>query len=327
LKSSLSIKLYEYFNDKLSHLAKHLSPQSVSGIFLLDFRILSIAQKPSSFFISAALQGAFMFSRLNVALSVFFVLVPVLFSANASGSINDVLHALDLDIKKSEGFSDLYSEQIGMSRVETFATYSQLRYGWRHDRSWETYATLRFGADTRTILDTSNSIYNDNYLFFGVGVDYLGLIPGVRAVTQIGASTDVSSKIQLGGLDTRLGIVTFHELRPGVVPVYFQIYSESLYIRRYSNILSNIQFRSFYDVLKSNHFELAPTVALVGAIDSQALEYNRFVEARAGFGLKWSGDFTVSLTPYYVLGTRWDRPTSLPRYQDFRALVTLSLNF
>jgi hypothetical protein len=146
-------------------------------------------------------------------------------------------------------------------------------------------------------------------------------------VTQLGASTDISSKIQRGGLDTRLGFITFHELRPGAFPVYFQIYSESLYIGRYSNILSSIQFRAFYDVLRSTHFELAPMVSLVGAIDSQALDYNRFIESRLGFGLKWTEGFTVALTPYYVFGGRWDRPTTLPRYQDFRALVTLSLNF
>ena len=134
-------------------------------------------------------------------------------------------------------------------KADTVTTYEQLRSGWAFGTQWEAYGVSRLGGDTRTVLDSSDAVYNDNYVFFGVGVDYLGLFPGVRAVAQIGVSEDLNSKIHMGGPDGRTGFMTYHEIRPSHFPIYSEIYSEELYVHRYRNVLASLQTRFLYDAV------------------------------------------------------------------------------
>lgn len=230
-------------------------------------------------------------------------------------------------------FTDLYSEQTALAQAQTFATYTQLRAGWRLNSKFELYGAARFGADSRTLLDQGTSVYNDNYLFLGAGVDYLGPFTGVRLVFQAGASMDLSSKINAGGFDARTGVVTFHELRSAeIANLYSEIYTESLYIQRYHNLLASAQVRLFYsgfDVssVLSKRFKFEPMLNLVTSMDSGGLDFNRFFESRAGFRFVYRGPVDVMLIPYYTLGSRFQGPAGKLGYQDFRGLLVVAKSF
>jgi hypothetical protein len=234
-------------------------------------------------------------------------------------------------------FSDIYSEGTGLSKAQTVATYLQVRSGFDLQSSFQTYAALRLGADSRTVLDNTDAVYNDNYVFFGLGIDYLKLLPGVRLTTQLGASEDLNSKIHLGGLDTRTGVVSYHELRYGNSPLNFELYSESFYIRRYRNILAAGQARVFYDLLKfpvhlpflssSSKLEFASMVNFVLGADSSGTDYNRYGEMRVGMRIRMAGMSSLIFMPYYTFGTRWQRPTDYPTYRDLRGLLAFYTSF
>ncbi|MBI2711454.1 MAG: hypothetical protein HYX41_01135 [Bdellovibrio sp.] len=114
--------------------------------------------------------------------------------------------------KPPEFFADLYSEESALGQAKTLTTYTQVRAGLKTQSQLEFYGSARFGADSRTMFEKGTSVYNDNYLFLGAGVDYLGLLPGVRTVFQVGVSKDLSNKLDAGGLDGRVGVVTYHEI-------------------------------------------------------------------------------------------------------------------
>lgn len=227
-------------------------------------------------------------------------------------------------------FADHYSEHTALARAQTFASYTQLRGGLRVGSDLEVYAAGRFGADSRTIFEQGRSIYNDNYVFLGGGVDYLGLLPGVRLVAQVGASIDLSSKIHAGGLDGRVGVVTYHEVRnEALSPFYSEIYTEALYIHRYRNVLASGQFRVIYSGIHlldalGPRFKLDPMLNLVTSMDSGGMDFNRFFEARMGVRLSYRGPVDLILIPYYSLGTRFQGPANTLGYQDFRALLVVA---
>jgi hypothetical protein len=229
------------------------------------------------------------------------------------------------------GMNDIYFENIRLSNANTFVGYTQLRSGVTSSSSQiESYAVLRAAADSRTLLGgAEESVYNDNFLFAGAGLDYLGFLPGVRLTLQLGASFDLSSKIHQGGLDYRLGSQSYHEIHWSEGGLRSEIYSEALYLRRYSNFLSAVQLRTFYSLgrlkVGGGHLNFGPLVNLVASLDSQGLDYNRFAEVRLGARLTLEGPFSIALSPYYVSGGRWARPTNLANYGDFRVLLSLSV--
>ncbi len=246
-----------------------------------------------------------------------------------SGAISNCF-AESLDIQNQSHWTNLneiYFENSRLTRADTYAAFGQVRSGghWVPGQI-EAYAITRMGADSRTILDSSNNIYNDNYVFAGVGIDYLGLLQGVRLGLQIGGSFDLSSKIQEGGFDYRIGTQSYHEIEWVKRNLLSEIYSEALYYRRYNNLLSSVQFRTIYNLFQWNEvghrIELGPMINLVGSTDLDGLDYNRFIELRMGPRLTFRGPITLSLSPFYTFGSRWERPTTLPTYQDFRVLLT-----
>lgn len=224
-------------------------------------------------------------------------------------------------------FGDLYSEGIHLNRYNTTAGFGQLRYGLMDKKQkLEIYGALRTGADTRTQFDRSAGIYNDNFLFAGVGADYVGILPGVRLRMQIGASTDLSSKIKRGGFDYLAGVITYHEIPLPQMKIVNEIYSEALYIHRYGNFLANLQTRTLYKAFQASKngwtFSADPIFWTSTSFDSQGLNYNRFIEARMGarFSLR-NRKISMAITPHYVVGTRTGG--SAPSYRDFRVLATL----
>jgi len=225
------------------------------------------------------------------------------------------------------GLNELYFENSRLSRVDTFVGYSQLRAGgvWTPGLL-EMYAVARLGADSRTNLDSSSNVYNDNFVFAGIGVDYLGLLPGVRLTLQMGGSFDLSEKIHRGGFDYRIGTQSYHEIAWNSGTLTSEVYSEALYFERYRNLLGSVQFRTIYHPfqwkLGKYSLDLGPLISWVGSLDSEGLDYNRFMELRVGPRLTLRGPITLALSPHYVWGGRWARPTDLMNYQDFRVLLT-----
>jgi len=225
-------------------------------------------------------------------------------------------------------FSDLYSEQTGLMSAKTIATFSQIRAGWSPWQTVEAYVVGRIGADSRTMLEQGNFVYNDNYAFLGLGLDYLGLFPGVRVIGQLGVSQDLSAKINRGGLDGRAGFMTFHSFRlQKESRLYSEIYSDHLFIKRYQNILSSVQVRIFHEGFGFGKFRAEPMFNWVTALDSEGYDFNRFVEARLGFRLSFRGPLDLMLIPYFAFGGRYQMPTDYPTYRDFRVLLILSKNF
>ena len=213
--------------------------------------------------------------------------------------------------------NDIYFENIRLSNADTFVAYTQLRSGVSSiSNQIETYAVLRAAMDTRTMGSSLADVYNDNFFFAGAGVDYLGFLPGVRLTAQAGASVDLSSKIHQGGLDYRFGSQSYHEIRWNEGGLKSEIYSEALYFRRYSNFLAALQFRTIYTVahwkVEGSQMSFGPLVSLVGTLDSQGLDYNRFAEVRLGARLTLEGPFTLALNPYYVFGGRLDINNQAP---------------
>ncbi|MEO5970822.1 MAG: hypothetical protein ABIQ95_12920 [Bdellovibrionia bacterium] len=226
--------------------------------------------------------------------------------------------------------NDIYFENIRLSKADTFVGYTQIRSGMSSlTNHIESYAVIRAAMDTRTLLGTMADVYNDNFLFVGAGFDYLGFLPGVRLTAQAGASMDLSSKIHQGGLDYRFGSQSYHEIRWNE-GLKSEIYSEALYFRRYSNFLTALQFRTIYSLAHwkfgAHSMDLGPLATLVGSLDSEGLDYNRFAEVRLGARLTLQGPFTFALSPYYVIGGRWARPTDLANYADFRVLLSGSIS-
>lgn len=256
-----------------------------------------------------------------IILFIFVILSPSAYAAE------DVSNQSTQLLGNWSRLNDLYFENVRLSEADTYTGYAQLRSGFAsQSKSVEVYAVSRIGADSRTNMDPSGGIYNDNFVFAGAGIDYLGLLPGVRATFQAGGSFDLSSKIHEGGFDLRTGFQTYHEIPLAGDRLYNEIYSEALYFQRYINILGSVQYRTVYSAFrwkKGNHgFEIAPVLNLVAAADSSGLDYNRFAEARLGPRLVYRGPISLALTPQYVWGTRWARPTDLPYYTDFRILLT-----
>jgi hypothetical protein len=232
-----------------------------------------------------------------------------------------------------KNFSDVYNEETALSNARTVATYSQIRTGWNWHSGFETYLTTRLGADTRTVLEEGSAVYNDNYLFLGVGTDYLSALPGVRLTFQFGYSLDLTAKQALGGIDGRTGLITYHEFKIlDSRKLHSEIYSETLYVKRYQNILSSIQIRILYDWIRFNSgnpekgLKIEPLINLVVAFDLDGYDYNRFLESRFGFRFGYRGPIDIALLPYYAIGGRIQMPTDYPFYQDFRTLLVLSKN-
>lgn len=226
--------------------------------------------------------------------------------------------------------NDIYFENIRLSNADTFVGYTQMRSGMTAlDSKIESYAVLRAAMDTRSVWGSTGAVYNDNFLFAGVGFDYLGFLPGVRLTVQAGASVDLINKIHQGGVDYRFGSQSYHEIQ-WVGDLKSEVYSEALYFRRYSNFLAALQFRTFYSLSRwkwgGRQVVLGPLVNLVGSLDAEGLDYNRFAEVRVGGRLTLEGLFNLSLSPYYVLGGRWARPTDLANYADFRVLLSGSVS-
>ena len=220
-----------------------------------------------------------------------------------------------------------YFETAYLSRPNTVAGLIVPKFGICEPNSgFEFYGTARTGMDTRTYLERSDAIYDDNYLFLGLGVDYLHLLPGVRLSLQAGNSFDLNSKIHRGGFDVRAGFMTYHEIRWASTWFRNEIYSEGFYVRRYRDIIASIQVKSFYPVWRSEAdpyrgFEAGPYVDLMASGDTVDYDYNRFLEAQYGGRIRYQGPITIAFHVLGVAGRRLDSNDPVQAYSDFRLLL------
>lgn len=225
-------------------------------------------------------------------------------------------------------FYSVYYESAYLDRAGTGAGLFVPRFGIAdRDRGYEVYLTTRVGVDSRTFLEQSDQIYNDNFLFLGMGVDQVGWIKGVRFSLQTGSSIDLNPKINLGGFDLRAGFMTWHELEwiPGSLRT--EVYSEVFYVRRYRNALASLQLRNFWPVVtrgKSRYegVELGPELEAVVSGDTAGYDYNRFIEGIAGARLQIHTPLSITLHVHGVRGQRLDPGGPVGAYQDFRVLLT-----
>ena len=223
--------------------------------------------------------------------------------------------------------ASVYFEGLYLNSAKTFTGLLSPKFGYCNaETGFETYITPRLGADSRTFIDSSDTIYEDNFLFLGAGVDYTKLLPGVRLTAQVGRSFDLNSKIKLGGFDFRTGWMTYHEKEWIPVKLRSEFYTEGFYIYRYRNFITNGQARMVYVIWKSSlerykGLELAPYLNLVGNIDGSGYDYNRFAEAQYGLRLRHEPPVNVGLSLYGVRGHRFGTGSMSPNYNDFRVLV------
>ncbi len=222
----------------------------------------------------------------------------------------------------------VYFEAVHLKIADTFAglLYPKAGYCWE-ELGLETYAAVRAGGDSRTHLDRGDAIFNDNFLFTGAEVDYLGLLRGVRLPAQAGPPFDLNRKIHKAGFDYRAGEQSYHKIEwPLAFHVTTEIYTEALYVRRYRNLMSAAQFRNVHRTFEwdaaGGRFELGPFLTGVASIDSKRFDYNRFLEGHLGGRVRYFGPLALQLSAYYVRGARWERPTTLPDYEDFRVLLS-----
>jgi len=226
----------------------------------------------------------------------------------------------------SRSFYDYYQEAHWPRNLKTLNNYIQLKGGRSFKDSSELYVVSRSSNDTRTLFDKKSEVLNDNYIFLGDGIDYLGFIPGLRASLQVGRSFDLTDKINREGFDFRFGLQSYHKKNWSFY-LESDLYSEILYTQRYKNInllLKSSQFLSlFSSTIYSTNLKLGPL--LVGSVsaDTQKEDYNQFIEGQLGLRA-WLGQgaLSVTLSPAFVLGKKY---LSGQTYHDFESLLVMGL--
>jgi hypothetical protein len=227
-------------------------------------------------------------------------------------------------------FYDLYGESMYLDSAKTWAQSLKGRWGYRneHPLPTELYLTSRLGADSRTLLESGSSVYNDNYFFLGPGVDLLSLLPGLRITLSTGYSWDLTDKIDRSGFDFQTGTLTYHEI-PLAHRLVDEIYSELLYVHRYENLFFNIQNRLRYLLFEKGQFRIYPlvNVNLSLSYDAQKLPGARYADIRPGARIQVpiSSKVGINIEPQYVY--RFPLQAPRKRIDQFRILLWLYVGF
>jgi hypothetical protein len=222
--------------------------------------------------------------------------------------------------------SSLYFESAYLQKPDTLAGLLVPKLGICNARSSVSlYLMPRLGMDSRTFIDRSDAIYNDNYLFLAAGSDYTGLMPGLRLSLQVGRSFDLTDKIKLGDFDVRAGWMSWHEVEWVSKRLWNEFYSEGFYIRRYRNFAFNAQVRTFYDLLmlvRQDTLQFGPILNGSFAWDTHGYDYNRYAEAHYGLRMRYPSGFPLMLQVYGVEGRRLDGTRGERTYEDFRLVFS-----
>lgn len=227
-----------------------------------------------------------------------------------------------------DSFFSTYYEAAYLNRAGTGAGLFVPRAGFYHPKSGvEVYLVARTGIDSRTFLESSDRIYNDNFLFTGLGVDQRTWIPGVRLSLQAGYSIDLNPKINLGGADLRAGFLSYHELEWVKNSLRSEVYSEAFYVRRYRNALASLHVRNFWPCVSTGKdrfdgLELGPALQGVVSGDTAGFDYNRFLELQYGVRMQFHVPSAIAIHFLGVNGRRWEKTSPIGDYHDARVLMT-----
>jgi hypothetical protein len=230
-------------------------------------------------------------------------------------------------------FFSAYYESAYLNRAGTGAGLFVPRMGFSNPGSgWEVYLVARTGIDSRTFLEQSDQIYNDNFLFLGAGVDQVAWVKGVRFSLQAGYSMDLNPKIKLGGADLRAGMLSYHELEWFPNSLRTEIYTEAFYVRRYRNILGSVHVRNFWPLLRTGEdryqgVELGPVIQGVASGDTAGFDYNRFFEGQFGARLLFHKPIALGVHALAVRGYRFEGSSPIGAYQDARVVITGMLSW
>ncbi len=225
-------------------------------------------------------------------------------------------------------FFSAYYESAYLNRAGTGAGLFVPRMGFSNpETGLEVYLVARTGIDSRTFLEQSDQIYNDNFLFMGAGIDQTRWVKGVRFSLQAGYSMDLNPKIKLGGADLRAGMLSYHEFEWIPNSLRTEIYSEAFYVRRYRNMLGSIHLRNFWPVIQTGAdryqgAEFGPLIQGVASGDTAGFDYNRFLEGQFGVRLLFHKPITLGIHALAVRGYRFEKSSPIGAYQDARAVIT-----
>jgi hypothetical protein len=225
-------------------------------------------------------------------------------------------------------FFSAYYESAYLNRAETGAGLFVPRFGISDpEKGREIYLVSRIGVDSRTFLEKSDQIYNDNFMFLGLGMDELKWIPGFRFTLQLGNSIDLNPKINLGGWDGRAGWMSYHEKEWYRGSFRTEIYSEGFYVRRYRNGMGSLHLRNFWPMISRGQnryegLELGPALQFVISGDTRALDYNRFFETQYGARLQYHTPLSIALHVLGVKGFRTEKSSPIGNYNDLRVIIT-----
>jgi hypothetical protein len=225
-------------------------------------------------------------------------------------------------------FFNVYYESAYLNRAGTGAGLFVPRIGFSNpETGWEVYLVARTGIDSRTFLEQSDQIYNDNFLFMGAGIDQTKWIKGVRFSLQTGYSMDLNPKIKLGGADLRAGMLSYHEVEWIMNSLRSEVYSEAFYVRRYRNVLGSLHVRNFWPLIQTGSdryqgIELGPVLQGVVSGDTAGFDYNRFLEGQLGVRLMFHTPIALSIHALAIRGTRFEKGSPIGAYQDARAVIT-----
>jgi hypothetical protein len=219
-------------------------------------------------------------------------------------------------------FANLYAEGNYLGDSNNIVGFSQLRGGRLFDR-FELYADARLSTDTRSDFRPLGQVFNDNFVFLGVGADYLPApLPWLRLRLQVGHDFNLGEDaLRPEGFDLLGGWLTYNEFEPGG-RFLFENYSEGLYYYRYRNAIFHDQLRLLWRYFETRSsgtlWGAAPITMAVINFDTSGVQYNRFFDSRTGIRFYARTHKTLfSLTPMYVVGTQLQGSRS---YGEFRLL-------
>ncbi|MBS1958609.1 MAG: hypothetical protein JST80_03975 [Bdellovibrionales bacterium] len=224
-------------------------------------------------------------------------------------------------------FGDFYFEGNYLGRSDNYVGFGHLRVGEKFN-DLEIYGAVRGSHDTRSDSSPLGQVYNDNFIFAGVGADYvLPFSRGFRLRGQIGSSFNLlNPSSQKEGPVFEAGLLSWHEGSLGSSDFGFENYGEAFYIHRYENMIMSDQFRVMYKRFegRSGSYALGAYPIAMGVIgfDTNEIFYNRFVDVRGGVRFQARKQSIVfSITPEYVVGKYIGQNTA--SYNEFRLLAVI----
>ncbi len=234
-------------------------------------------------------------------------------------------------------FGEVYFESVGYDHAGTLYTTLRPKWGWSlfegEKSRIESYALLRLDMDSKTLAATDGAIVTDNYFFAGAGVDWMGVLPGVRLTALAGYAKDLVERSQRSGVEVRAGWISDHRivLSSSGPRLSEEIYTDGLYIRRYRDFIASAQARTYWELLgkegSTSSWDFGPLLTGAFSVDSERDSGWRYAELRAGGRLRFKYDIQLTLQAYALRGVSYDAQPAAQYYDDSRIVLTGGVSF